>query len=96
VIDLRWIIPLDSETVGMSVSRTDRLVIVEEQVHPGGWGATLISLLAQQGLPRNTRPRAVSMPDAPIAFSPVLEDAAVPDAERIAAAVRALVHEQGR
>lgn len=96
VIDLRWITPLDSQTVGNSVSHTDRLVVVEEQVHPGGWGATLISLLAQRGLPRNTCPCAVSMPDAPVAFSPVLEDEAVPDAERIATAVRALIHKQGR
>ncbi len=96
VIDLRWISPLDIETVGNSLSRTNRLVIVEEQVHPGSWGATLISLLAQQGLLRNTVPCVVSMPDVPIAFSPILEDAAVPDAERIAAAVRSLVDEQGR
>jgi acetoin:2,6-dichlorophenolindophenol oxidoreductase subunit beta len=96
VIDLRWIAPLDSETVGKSVSRTDRLVVVEEQFHHGGWGATLISLLAQQGLPRNTRPCAVSVPDVPLAFSPVLEDAAVPDVERIATMVRALIHERGR
>jgi acetoin:2,6-dichlorophenolindophenol oxidoreductase subunit beta len=92
VIDLRWVTPLDREGIANSVSRTGRLVIVEEQVHAGGWGATLISLLVQQGLPRNTRPCAVSLPDAPLAFSPVLEDAAVPDAERIAAAVRALIH----
>ena len=92
VIDLRWVTPLDREGIANSVSRTGRLVIVEEQVHAGGWGATLISLLVQQGLPRNTRPCAVSLPDAPLAFSPVLEDAAVPDAERIAAAVRTLIH----
>lgn len=93
VIDLRWIAPLDVETVSKSVSRTDRLVVVEEQVHPGGWGATLISLLAQEGLPENTLPRAVSLPNVPLAFSPVLEDAALPSAERIAAAVRAVVQE---
>lgn len=92
VIDLRWVTPLDREGIANSVSRTGRLVIVEEQVHAGGWGATLISLLVQQGLPRKTRPCAVSLPDAPLAFSPVLEDAAVPDAERIAAAVRTLIH----
>jgi acetoin:2,6-dichlorophenolindophenol oxidoreductase subunit beta len=96
VIDLRWVTPLDRETIANSVSRTDRLVVVEEQVHPGGWGATLISLLAQQGLPRNTRPCAVSLPDTLLAFSPILEDAAVPDAERIATAVRTLIHQQER
>ena len=70
VIDLRWITPLDIDTIRESVSRTDRLVVVEEQVHLGGWGATLISLLAQEGLPENTMPRAVSLPNYPLAFSP--------------------------
>jgi pyruvate dehydrogenase E1 component beta subunit len=93
VIDLRWITPLDLATVRESVSRTDRLVVVEEQVHLGGWGATLISLLTQEGLPENTMPRAVSLPNYPLAFSPPLEDAAVPSAERIAAAARAAVRE---
>jgi len=35
----------------------------------------------------------VSLPNVPLAFSPVLEDAALPSAERIAAAVRAVVQE---
>jgi len=93
VIDLRWINPLDLDTIRASILRTDRLVIAEEQVHAGGWGATIISLLAQEGLPENTMPRAVSLANAPIAFSPPLEDATVPGAERIAAAVRAVVSE---
>jgi pyruvate dehydrogenase E1 component beta subunit len=93
VIDLRWITPLDLDTVRASVLRTDRLVIAEEQLHAGGWGASLISLLAQEGLPENSIPRAISMPNAPIAYSPPLEDAAVPSAERIAEAARAVVRE---
>lgn len=93
VIDLRWVTPLDLETVRDSVLRTDRLLVAEEQVHLGGWGATLISLLAQQGLPENTMPRAVSLPNAPLAFSAPLEDAAVPSAERIADAARAVARE---
>ncbi|MDB5075793.1 MAG: acetoin dehydrogenase [Chloroflexi bacterium] len=93
VIDLRWVAPLDIATIRESILRTDRLVIAEEQVHAGGWGATLISLLAQEGLPENSIPRAVSMPNYPIAFSPPLEDAAVPSADRIAEAARAVVRE---
>jgi pyruvate dehydrogenase E1 component beta subunit len=93
VIDLRWVAPLDLDTVRESVLRTDRLVVAEEQVHAGGWGATLISLLRQEGLPENSLPRAVSMPNYPIAFSPPLEDAALPSAERIAEAARAAVRE---
>ena len=75
------------------IYRTDRLIVAEKQVHPGGWGATLISLLAQEGLPENRMPRAVSLPNAPLAYSPPLEDVAVPDATRIAATVRAMLEE---
>jgi pyruvate dehydrogenase E1 component beta subunit len=45
VIDPRWLGPLDVPLVRESVEKTGRLVSVEEQVHAGGWGATLVSRL---------------------------------------------------
>ncbi len=93
VIDLRWIRPLDLATIGVSVGKTGRLVIAEEQVHAGGWGATVISELTMGGIDWRSAPRAVSLPaDICIAYSPPLEDAALPTAESIAAAARASVH----
>ena len=88
VVDMRWISPLDVDTVGESVGRTGRLVVAEEQVHDGGWGATLISRLAQSGPPWTAPPVSVSMPRVPIPASPPLEAAAVPSAERIADVIR--------
>jgi len=90
VIDLRWIRPLDLPTVGASVAKTGRLVIAEEQVHAGGWGATIISELAMAGQTWRSAPRSVGLPyDLPIPYSPPLEDEIIPSAERIAAAARA-------
>jgi pyruvate dehydrogenase E1 component beta subunit len=90
VIDLRWVRPLDLETVATSVGKTGRLVIAEEQWHEGGWGATLISELAQRGTAWKSAPRAVSLPhDVLIPYSPPLEDEVVPSPERIAEAARA-------
>jgi pyruvate/2-oxoglutarate/acetoin dehydrogenase E1 component len=90
VIDLRWIRPMDLPTVAASVARTGRLVVAEEQVHAGGWGATLISELAMAGQAWKSVPRAVSLPyDEPIPYSPPLEDEIIPSAEKIAAAARA-------
>lgn len=90
VIDLRWLSPLDLGTVRGSVERTGRLVVAEEQVHAGGWGATLISRLAGEGVRFAAPPRAVSLPDdVLIPYSPSLEDAIIPSAERIAEAARA-------
>jgi pyruvate dehydrogenase E1 component beta subunit len=88
VIDLRWIAPLDLERVAASVARTGRLVVVEEQPHAGGWGATLVSRLTMDGIAWRSRPAASSLLDAPIAFSPLLEDAALPSVERIAETIR--------
>ena len=92
VIDLRWIRPLDHASVEASVRKTGRLVIAEEQWHEGGWGATLISKLAQTRIPWKASPTAVSLPhDLLIPYSPTLEDEMIPSAEKIAAAARTAV-----
>jgi pyruvate dehydrogenase E1 component beta subunit len=90
VIDLRWIRPLDIDTVAGSVEKTGRLVVVEEQWHEGGWGATLISRLTMAGQHMASRPRSVSMADdIPVPFAALLEDAAMPSVDSIADEVRA-------
>lgn len=92
VIDLRWLHPLDTDTVQQSVERTGHLLIVEEQVHAGGWGATVISQLAQSGTPFRRPPAAVSLPiDQPIPYSPDLEDALIPSVVKIVDSARTLV-----
>jgi acetoin:2,6-dichlorophenolindophenol oxidoreductase subunit beta len=92
VIDLRWVRPLDMETISGSVARTGRLVIAEEQWHEAGWGATIISLLAQAGQGWKSAPRTVSLPDdLLVPYSPVLEDVFIPSAEAIVEAARASV-----
>jgi pyruvate/2-oxoglutarate/acetoin dehydrogenase E1 component len=89
VIDLRWIRPIDLPTIEASVRKTGRLVIVEEQWHEGGWGATVISELVQRGVTFRTPPVTASLPhDLLIPYSPTLEDEMIPSAERIAATVR--------
>jgi len=87
VIDLRWTRPLDLETVSKSVGSTGRLLIVEEQVHAAGWGATLISELSIAGTTWKRPPQRLSLPDdLPIPYTPPLEDAVLPTAEAIVAA----------
>ena len=89
VVDLRWLRPLDLPTVRASVDRTKRLVVVEEQVHAAGWGATVISELVIGGATFASPPRRVSLPDdLPIPYAPPLEDAAIPSAASIVEAVR--------
>jgi acetoin:2,6-dichlorophenolindophenol oxidoreductase subunit beta len=50
VIDLRTLRPLDVETVLQSVSRTNRLLAVEEGPRTGGWATGLVGQVAEQGL----------------------------------------------
>lgn len=92
VIDLRWIRPLDLPTMRASVDKTGRLVVVEEQVHAAGWGATIISELTSGGVAWASPPRHVSLPDdLPMPYAPPLEDEMLPSVQAIVAAARASV-----
>jgi pyruvate dehydrogenase E1 component beta subunit len=88
VIELRWLRPLDYGAIIDSVTKTGRLLVVEEQVHAAGWGATVISELTMRGIPMG-RPAALSLPDdLLISYSPPLEDAIIPSVDAIAAKIR--------
>jgi pyruvate dehydrogenase E1 component beta subunit len=92
VVELRWLRPFDVDSVEESVGRTGRLVVLEEQVHVAGWGASLISALTLRGATWENRPHVVSLPDhLLVPYSPTLEDAVIPSIERIADEVRAAV-----
>ncbi len=92
VIDLRWLRPLDLPSVRGSVEKTGRLVVVEEQVHAAGWGATIVSELTIGGIRWASLPRRLSLPDdLPIPYSPPLEDEVLPSVDGIVAAARASV-----
>jgi len=88
VIDLRSLRPLDSQAIGESIARTERLVVVEEGPPQGGYAAEVVALAVECAGP--VAARRVTMPDLPIPFAPSLEKAALPDAERVAAAAREL------
>jgi pyruvate dehydrogenase E1 component beta subunit len=89
IMDLRVLRPLNVAPIVESLGRTGRLVLVEEQHRLGGWGAQVIAEVIERapGVLR-APPRRVTLPDHPLPFSPALEDAALPSAERIAEAVR--------
>jgi len=92
VIDPRSVHPLDTQTILNSIAKTNRLVVVEEAPHNGGWGATVSALVADAGIYHLDAPiKRVNMGEALIAYSPPLEDAVIPNVDRIAAAIRATV-----
>ena len=88
VVDLRTLRPLDLDTVLESVSRTNRLLAVEEGPRTGGWAAGLLGMVAEQGLHDLDDAWIIATDETPIPYSPTLEDAYVPDTEAILASVR--------
>jgi acetoin:2,6-dichlorophenolindophenol oxidoreductase subunit beta len=91
VIDLRCLVPLDVRTVLDSVARTSRLVVVEENPYQGGWGATVVSLVADEGFELLDAPiRRVAAACVPLPFADRLEDEVLPSAAKVADVVRAL------
>ncbi len=92
VVDLRTLRPLDTSTVIKSVEKTNNLVTVEEDYAIGGWGGEVVASVVEQAFDYlDAPPVRITLPDVPLPFSPVLEDAAIPSAETIAEAVRRLV-----
>jgi len=92
VIDPRTISPLDEETIIESVERTGRLVIVDEAYPRCGFAADLSSIVAEKAFHALKAPiRKVTPPHTPIPFAPNLEDLWLPDAAKVAAAVRAVM-----
>ena len=87
VIDLRTLRPLDVDTVLESVARTNRLLAVEEGPATGGWAAGLLGQVAEHGLHDLDDAWLLTTAELPIPYSPTLEDAFIPGAEAIVAAV---------
>jgi acetoin:2,6-dichlorophenolindophenol oxidoreductase subunit beta len=89
VLDLRCLVPLDARAVLDSVARTSRLVIVEENPYQGGWGATVASIVAEEGFYDLDAPiRRVAGACVPLPFAAELERAVVPTPAGVAEAVR--------
>ncbi|MDR1827302.1 MAG: alpha-ketoacid dehydrogenase subunit beta [Methylobacteriaceae bacterium] len=91
VIDLRSIRPLDEDAIITSVRKTSRLVIAHEACRTGGIAGEIAAVVSAGAIDALDAPVArVTAPDAPVPFSPTLEDAFLPRPEQIVAEVKAL------
>jgi acetoin:2,6-dichlorophenolindophenol oxidoreductase subunit beta len=92
LIDPRTISPLDEDSILESVEKTGRLVVVDE-AHPRcGMAADIAGLVADRAFRALKAPvKQVTAPHTPVPFSPVLEDAFIPSAERVVAAVKTVM-----
>ncbi|HET6379814.1 MAG TPA: alpha-ketoacid dehydrogenase subunit beta [candidate division Zixibacteria bacterium] len=96
VVDLRTLVPLDVTTVLASVGRTQRLFTVEENPRLCGWGAELVSIVAEEAIYDLDGPVVrITTPHVPLAANPIMEDAQMPSAARIADTVRRALEATG-
>ncbi|PWU06556.1 MAG: hypothetical protein C5B43_01565 [Verrucomicrobia bacterium] len=89
-IDLRSIVPWDKETIIHSVSKTRRLVIVQEDTINCSVGQMIITTLMEDHVIWNSMiapPVLVSKGNVHIGFNPVLEYSSLPDVERVIKAI---------
>ncbi len=91
LIDLRSIAPWDTAMIEESVRKTGRVVVVQEDGSNCSVGQMIISHLAAQGDIWNSMispPVLVTKSNVMIGYNPIYEYAALPDVERIVAAIR--------
>lgn len=92
VIDLRTLVPMDTDAILDSLGKTGRLVIVDYAHRTCGAAAEIAAIVAEEGFDLLQKPiRRVTTPDVPIPFSPPLEKPLYPNKDSIAAIARSLM-----
>jgi 2-oxoisovalerate dehydrogenase E1 component beta subunit len=84
VVDLRTLLPLDRETVCASVRKTSKVLLLHEDTRTGGLAGELAASISESVFEHLDAPIVrVTAPDTPIPYSPPLEDAFLPNAEKV-------------
>lgn len=92
VLDLRSLQPLDKEAIFAAVARTNRVVIAHEANLTGGIGGEIAALISEHLFEQLDAPiKRVAALDTPVPYAPAMEAYFMPNAEKIAQAVRAVV-----
>ena len=91
VIDLRTINPLDKEAIFNSVKKTGRVLIAHEDTLTGGFGGELAALISENCFQYLDAPvKRIAALDAPVPYSPPLENAVLPNEAKILSALEEL------
>lgn len=88
VVDVRCLVPLDTQAILDAVGATGRVYTVEENPRLCGWGAEVVSIIAEEAFYDLDQPIVrISTDHVPLPSADILEDAAIPSVERIVATV---------
>jgi pyruvate/2-oxoglutarate/acetoin dehydrogenase E1 component len=89
VVDVRSLVPLDTRTILEAVSSTGRLFTVEENPRLCGWGAEVVSIVAEECFYDLDGPIVrITTPHVPLPAAEQLEDLALPSVDRIVETIR--------
>jgi pyruvate dehydrogenase E1 component beta subunit len=96
VLDLRVLRPLDEETLLASVRKTRRAVVIDESWRSGGLAAEVMARIMEGAFYDLDAPVArVCSEEVPVPYAKHLEDAALPQADKIVAAAKRLLRGTG-
>ena len=89
IIDVRTLIPFDAETCVSSVTRTGRLVVLQEGQWFGGIGHSMQSRIMEEAFyALESAPLVIGALDTPVPFAPPLENHTVPSLDHVVKAIR--------
>ena len=88
VIDIRSLLPLDKDSILISVRKTGRALVVHEDKVFAGFGGELVSLIAAEAFESLDAPvKRIGSTFTPVGFNRILEKAILPNNDKIYAAV---------
>ncbi|MFW5771692.1 MAG: alpha-ketoacid dehydrogenase subunit beta [Phototrophicaceae bacterium] len=92
VVDMRWLRPLDMDTVYESFKKTNRAVIVEESLPLYSFGSEIAAKLQEDMFDYMDAPiRRVSAMDLPLPYAKKIELMALPDKDKVVEAVKSVL-----
>jgi pyruvate dehydrogenase E1 component beta subunit len=93
VVDVRTLIPLDTETLIASAKKTGKVIVVYEAPQTGGFGGEIVSSIVDSDafFYLDAPVRRLGGMDVPIPYNPKLEAQVVPTEEKITAAIESLL-----
>ena len=92
VLDLRSLYPLDEAAILNSIEKTNKVVIVSEEVKRGGYGGEIAAIIAEKGFDLLDAPIVrIGALNCPVPFSPVLENYVLPNSTDVINGVKSIV-----
>lgn len=89
VVDLRTLVPLDRDAVLATAKKTSKVILLHEDTLTGGLGGELAGIIGEHAFEYLDGPLVrMAAPDTPVPYSSPLEDAFLPNADRVAEKAR--------